>query len=88
MQKKRRPGSKDWSVVATVLIAGGTLAWAIAAHFIPPAESASKPEQRPASTVNAIASGPGSVGYVNGGTVTITVPAQEPLNSRAPQPQP
>jgi len=90
MRKMKRPGPKDWSVIATVIIAGGTLIWTILAHFIPPAESGAKPTEKSAeaATVTAIASGTGSVGYVNGGTVNITVPSQEHSNSGPLQSQP
>lgn len=76
-------GSPRWVIVLGALVGAGTLAWAVASHFIPKAEppkpAALVPAAAPASpAVAASVSASGTqnvaVGVVNGGTITIGVP--------------
>lgn len=85
MPKQRRRTPKDWLALSSVVIAGAGVLWTVIAHFIPSAERPPKPDSKPVATtsINAIASGPGSVAYMSGGSVNISMPAPQSPPARS-----
>ena len=72
MRKKNDGISKDRLALAGVAIAGAGLVWAIVSHFVPsplPPPEPAPASASPSATLSINANGPGSIGYMSGGTV-------------------
>jgi hypothetical protein len=82
MRRGKQRSTKYWMGLASVLIAGVSLLWAIFSHFIRGAEPPPTLVVKAADTAitNVSANGPGSVGYMNGGTVNNIVTPSDNRN--------